>query len=254
VAPDVSERHEAASLARAERRARHLRGFTLSPLGNGQVRLHGLLDTEAAATVTAAIDPLSRPRPDDPRTAAQRRADALLDVCQRVLVDSELPDSGGDRPQVVVTMSYDALYDDLKTACLDNGERLTAEQARRIACDAQIVPAVLGGAGQVLDVGASRRTISGPLRRAVVLRDGGCAFPGCDRPARWCQAHHVVHWADDGPSTLDNAVLLCSYHHRSVHHHGWEVRLGADRRPEFIPPPHIDPHRRPRRNPYHHRE
>lgn len=136
---------------------------------------------------------------------------------------------------------------------LHSGQRLTAGQVRRLACDAQVLPAVLGGEGQVLDVGQSRRLINGPLRRALVLRDGGCAFPGCDRPARWCHGDHIRSWVDGGPTALDNAVLLCGRHHRLVHAGDWVVRLGHDSRPEFVPPAYVDPHRRPRRNSYHRR-
>ncbi|WP_160312719.1 HNH endonuclease signature motif containing protein [Jiangella alkaliphila] len=86
---------------------------------------------------------------------------------------------------------------------------------------------------------------------ALVARDKGCAFPGCSRPAAWTQAHHVKHWADGGATDLNNLVLLCGHHHRSVHHRGWTVRVGADGQPEFLPPPWIDPGRQPRRNTYH---
>ncbi|MFD0820970.1 HNH endonuclease signature motif containing protein, partial [Micromonospora zhanjiangensis] len=138
-------------------------------------------------------------------------------------------------------------------AVLDTGEAITAAAARRLACDAGIVPAVLAGAGQVLDLGRQRRLFSGPLRRALVLRDGGCAFPGCDRPPRWTDGHHIVHWADGGETSLANAVLLCRYHHRVVHRGEWQVRLGADGLPEFLPPAWLDQTRRPRRNRYHRR-
>ncbi|HEX8627445.1 MAG TPA: HNH endonuclease, partial [Catenuloplanes sp.] len=136
---------------------------------------------------------------------------------------------------------------------LDTGDLLTPTQVRRMACDAQILPAVLGGQGQVLDVGQTRRLFTGPLRRALVLRDRGCAFPGCDRPPRWCDGHHIDSWVDGGPTSLSNAVLLCRHHHRVIHHTRWTVRLGHDGLPEFIPPQFIDPHQRPRRNTYHHR-
>ncbi|MET7672719.1 HNH endonuclease signature motif containing protein, partial [Micromonospora luteifusca] len=81
----------------------------------------------------------------------------------------------------------------------------------------------------------------------------GCAFPGCDRPPRWCDAHHIHHWADGGTTNLDNAVLLCAYHHRHLHHSDWTVRLGGDGHPEFIPPAWLNPEQVPRRNHYHRR-
>ncbi|MBA2640533.1 MAG: HNH endonuclease, partial [Nocardioidaceae bacterium] len=85
-------------------------------------------------------------------------------------------------------------------------------------------------------------------RRAVEVRDIGCAFPGCTRPADWTNVHHIVHWVDGGPTTLDNGVLLCGTHHRTIHRGDWHVQLGTHRKPEFLPPPWIDPDRTPLRN------
>jgi hypothetical protein len=99
-----------------------------------------------------------------------------------------------------------------------------------------------------LDVGREQRTVTAGQWAALVVRDRGCAFPGCTRPAEWCIAHHIVHWADGGPTDLDNLVLLCGYHHRVVHHSGWQVIMAADRHPQFLPPPWVDPDQTPRRN------
>ncbi|MFL6131015.1 MAG: HNH endonuclease signature motif containing protein [Mycobacteriales bacterium] len=112
---------------------------------------------------------------------------------------------------------------------------------------------MLGGAGQPLDLGRSRRLFTGPLRRALVLRDRGCAFPGCDRPPGWCEAHHIRHWAAGGKTSLGNGVLLCGTHHRLIERGDWQVRLAADGYPDFHPPPWIDPDGRPRRNHLHDR-
>ncbi|NUT34395.1 MAG: HNH endonuclease, partial [Hamadaea sp.] len=96
-----------------------------------------------------------------------------------------------------------------------------------------------------------RRLIDGPLSRALVLRDRGCAFPGCDRPARWCHGHHIDSWADGAPTSLANSVLLCGHHHREIHHGHWQVRIAADGHPEFTPPTYVDPARKPIRNTLH---
>jgi hypothetical protein len=120
---------------------------------------------------------------------------------------------------------------------------------RKLACDAQVIPALLGSDGQPLDLGRSTRTFTAAQRRALGLRDGpGCAFPGCDRPIAWCDAHHIVHWSDGGHTDLTNGVLLCAHHHTLIHHGDWTVRITACGRPEFLPPTWIDPQRRPRRN------
>ena len=123
---------------------------------------------------------------------------------------------------------------------------------RRMACDAAVLPAVLNGGGQVLDVGRTRRLFTGPLRRALAIRDRGCAFPGCDRPVRWTDGHHIISWLNGGTTDVDNGVLVCRVHHGLVHDaNGWRVRLGTDKLPEFIPPPWIDPDQRPLRNTRH---
>jgi hypothetical protein len=180
----------------------------------------------------------------------------LVEVCRLVLAGGELPDNGGDRPQVVVTVPFDPLRHAFGAGVVDTGDRLSADTARRLACDARILPAVLDGAGHPLDLGRERRLFTGPLRRALVLRDGGCAFPGCDRPPRWCDGHHVIHWADGGATSLANAVLLCGHHHRLIHdpRAGWAVHLAADARPTFVPPAWLDPRRLPRRNAFHLRQ
>jgi hypothetical protein len=251
VDPERADADLEESLRREERRAQRRRAFTLSTPFEGSVRVSGYLPVEYAAVVRAALDPLCAPRPGDDRTPAQQRADALVEVCRLALGSTGLPDNGGDRPQIAVTMAYDTVSGELGRARLDTGEPLSAEAARRIACDAHIVPVMLGGQGQILDVGRSKRVATGALRRALVVRDQGCTFPDCDRPPRWCAAHHLRHWADGGPTDLDNLALLCGEHHRLVHEGDWEVRQAPDKRPEFIPPAEIDPARAPRRNIFH---
>ena len=212
VAPELAEDRLRKDLERAERSAHQRRDFTLSPYGEGEYRVRGVLDAEMAAIVNAALDPLSAPRKPTPtaagafdevdvldrparsplpepdlRSAGARRADALIEVCRRVLDAGELPDNGGEKPHLVVTLSWQQLRDQVGAGLLDTGDLLTPATIRRLACDALVIPAVLGGDGQVLDVGRARRLIDGPLRRALVLRDHGCSFPGCDRPARWCR-------------------------------------------------------------------
>ncbi|MCG5440032.1 HNH endonuclease signature motif containing protein [Micromonospora foliorum] len=251
VAPDAAAQ---AALDAEARRAAHDLHLTLSEQTDGRLRLTGTLDTETAALLRAAIDPLTTPSgPDDTRSPGQRRHDALAEVCRLTLRTGELPDNGGDSAQIVITTTYDALTAKLAAGTLDTDLSLTPDTVRRLACDATILPAVLGGTGQPLDVGRQRRLITGPLRRALVLRDRGCAFPGCDRPPRWCHAHHIQHWADGGPTSLTNAVLLCGHHHRHLHHSDWTVQLAGDGHPEFIPPTWLDPEQLPRRNHYHRR-
>ncbi|MDQ3989724.1 MAG: HNH endonuclease, partial [Actinomycetota bacterium] len=135
-----------------------------------------------------------------------------------------------------------------RTALLDFGGPLSPADLRMLACDACVVPVVLGGEGQPLDVGRAQRTIPTPLRRAVAARDRGCAFPGCDRPPSWCEVHHIIAWAHHGLTAVHNLVMLCLVHHRLLHRPGWTVRI-HDGHPEFTPPAWIDPQRTPRRKP-----
>ncbi len=154
----------------------------------------------------------------------------------------------------MVTADFDVLKQQLGAGRLDTGESVSPAMVRLLACDARILPLVLGGAGQVLDAGRSRRLVTGPLRRALVVRDGGCTFPGCDRPPRWCDAHHITPWSEGGATALDNLALLCGFHHRAIHDdNGWRIRLGVDQHPEFLPPSWIDPERAPKTNRYHRR-
>jgi hypothetical protein len=255
VAPEVAEEADRKALEAEEARAERERFFTMTPeRAGGGVRLNGRLTAEGAAIVRAAIDPLCAPAAGDPRNAGQRRADALVDICRLALATEKLPDNGGDRPQVVVTTDFDILKQQIGYGTLDNGDRVTPETCRRMACDARLLPVVMSGPGQPLDVARTKRLITGALRLALVARDRGCAFPGCDRDARWCDGHHVTPWWAGGPTSLNNSVLVCPFHHAELHKKdGWVVYIATDGLPTFIPPPHVDPQQRPRRNRYHRR-
>ena len=229
----------------------------------GLTRIDGHLDDLGVAALRAVIDPLAAPHPGtggvpDPRPAALRRAQALVDAAGFVLTHGSgthgvLPEQGGQRPHVTVTLDWDVLHHTAGAAVLDSGTTLSVAQTRRLLCDAEVLPAVLGGAGVPLDLGRTARTFPPALRRAIALRDRGCAFPGCDRPPAWTDAHHVKWWVRDlGTTDLNNGVLLCTFHHTEIHRGEWEVRIAADGHPEFLPPPWIDPHRAPRRNTVHH--
>jgi hypothetical protein len=220
---------------------------------DGGVELAGWLDREAAEIVRSALSPLAAPRPStdtevDLREASQRDADALVELAQRALTEGELPTEGGERPQVVVTVSLPVLQGRIGMGSLALGGPVNADVARRIACDAEIIPVVLGSRGEPLDVGRASRTVPTAIRRAVILRDGGCAFPGCSVPARWSDIHHVVHWADHGPTSVGNCVALCGRHHRLLHHSDWRIDM-ASGIPEFHPPAWLGG--LPRRNPLH---
>jgi uncharacterized protein DUF222 len=223
---------------------------------DGGLALKGHLGAEGAALLTSVLSPLAKPRPSaegvpDQRTQAERQGDALVEVLRLAASNPDLPAEAGERPTVVVTMPLATLQDQLGAALLGDAALIPPSMARRLACDCAIIPAVLGSAGEPLDVGRKTRTAPAALRRALVLRDRGCAFPGCTIPARWCDAHHVHHWADGGSTCLENMVLLCGTHHDLIHHSTWTIQISGEGLPEFIPPPFIDREQRPRRNPVH---
>ncbi len=225
------------------------RELSLARGPDGMTMIRGRLDAEGAAVLRCALDPFTAPAPStadgpDPRSPARRQADGLIELARRALTAGDLPETGGQRPQVTVTLDWETLRTRLGAAELGWGGPVTPESARRIACDAQLIPVLLGTAGQPLDVGRASHTIPVGIRRALVARDRGCAFPGCDRPAAWCDGHHIEHWADGGPTAITNLVLLCGHHHRTIHHHDWQVRLDQGL-PVFLPPPWIDPDQTP---------
>ena len=126
---------------------------------------------------------------------------------------------------------------------------VTAATIRKIACDADIIPVLLGSQGRILDIGRTTRIFPPHLRKAITARDQGCAFPGCTIPAPWCEAHHITYWSRGGTTCADNGVLLCSHHHHLIHKEHWTIQPRAGI-PWFIPPPHLDPRQQPRRNHY----
>jgi len=254
--PDAADAEEEARLLAQERRARRRRGFTGLVDSDGGVRIRGGLPEADWAVITTALSPLAAPRPTaadgpDARTGAQRNADALVELARRQLAAGDLPDDGGEPPQVVLTTTIDAVRDGDGHARLDDGTRLSTETARRMICGAILVQVLLDRAGVPLSVGRRERLFKRGIRRALAARDRGCAFPGCDRPVAWCEAHHIIAWQDGGGTSLDNGVLLCGHHHRLIHRGHWHIRLAADSHPEFLPPPWIDPDRRPLRNRAH---
>jgi hypothetical protein len=249
-----------AALERDEARRFDRQEFTLVHGLDGARTPRGMFTPEAGALIDAALDAVSAPRPaadgtPDPRSPARRRADGLLELLQIAAGAPEMPEAGGEPVTVVVTTPLAVLEDRLhdagpEGAVLEDGSPISPESARRLACDAFLIAAVLGTTSEILDIGRLARAVPRPMRRALIARDRGCAFPGCGRPPRWCHAHHIVHWAMGGSTSLQNLVLLCGHHHRVIHHDGWSVHIGEDGLPVFTPPRWIDPDQRPR--PAHH--
>ncbi|CAO5232516.1 HNH endonuclease signature motif containing protein [Frankia sp. AgKG'84/4] len=228
--------------------------FTDTP--QGTTLIYGELDAEGAALLRSALDGLAAPQPaengtPDRRGSARRRADALIELVSRAVGAGAVPASGGIRPQLVVTVPWATLVErGVEVAETSWGLPLPRGALRRLSCDAEVVRILVDPHGVPLDVGRTTRTIPPALRRALAVRDRGCVFPGCDRPPSWCEGHHVIHWLFSGVTALHNLVLLCGDHHRRVHHDGWDITFDEHQRPQLIPPYRVDPHRRPRHNPY----
>lgn len=231
VAPEVDAvEHELANLDAQRKRAWSARSFRMTPDGEGSVLLRGqlpALEGEALQKLIASYSMSNRQAMEhaadrhDPaglRTFEQRTADGLIAwVAANSGSGSASTASRRQRSTVLVTMSYDALTSRQEQAgYLPGGEALSAGELRRLLCDAGVMPVVLGGASQPLDVGREQRLVTPDLRRALELRDGGCAFPGWEVPSYSCEAHHIVPWYTGGPTALENLVLLCPHHHGTV--------------------------------------
>ena len=191
--------------------------------GMAEYRLR--LDPEGKEVLEAVIGALSAPKPtpecSDLRSSDQRRGEALIEVCRRAAA------AGGAAPvttkaQVYVTISFDDLVNQTGAGTsLLTGQLLAPETIRRMACDATIIPIVLGTDSEILDVGRARRLFPPGILRAMWLRDKGCTIAGCTAPPHWADAHHLVHWIDGGQTSLTNGALLCGRHHTIAHQRGW---------------------------------
>jgi hypothetical protein len=216
------------------------------------VRVDGMLDPETGETVLTAlravVDAETRGRSKDDvddRSPAQRRADTLGDVCRQWLDRPDRPAVGGERPHLTVMVSASALTgsDESGVCEMDHVGPIAIGTARRLACDASVRRVVLSKRSEPLDVGRRSKVVPPSMPRAVIVRDRRCRFPGCDRPHTWCDAHHIVHWTDGGPTALSNLILLCRQHHHAIH--AGRARLELDdglpvfRRPDGSPLEHL---------------
>jgi hypothetical protein len=224
------------------------------PAANGMVRLLWDMPPATAGLVKTAVDAVVGEqyraardgRLDDVRTLEQRRADAAEHLFHHL---ATCKGNGGDLPAatMVVRLSLDNLRSGFGTASIDGiQETISIGTARRLAADAELIPMVLGGTGEILDTGRARRLFSRTQRLALMERDDGCAFAGCTSPPAYADAHHIQWWSHGGTTDLANGVMLCGFHHHRVHDDGWEIRI-RDGIPYFIPPPWVDPDRRARR-------
>jgi Domain of unknown function (DUF222) len=225
VAPEISDEADRTALEREEQRAAERTRLTLTPLGDGTTRLGGRISDAAAGRLRSYLEAFASPRrtateADGERIPTPRLLGLALTDLLEALPAQVLPAHGGTATTVTVHLNLDQLTAELVKAgiaTLDTGDVITASQARRLACQAKILPAVLGGKSEVLDLGRSRRLHSAAQRKAIRLQHTQCQAAGCTVPAAWCETHHPHAWSAGGSTDLDNAALLCSHHHHRAH-------------------------------------
>jgi hypothetical protein len=244
VCPQAAEDAEGAKLAKEDAEARRTAYLSLRDNGDGTSSGRFKLPTLHAALLKKALEALTSPRRIgkgrvDPETGKKLAHSTLLghglmDLVEHHLDLASLPGSHGSPFTLVVTMTLQSLLEGTATATLEGGERISAGQARRLACHAGIIPLVLGGDSMPLDVGREQRLHTRYQRIAANHRHQGCAARNCDRPPSWVEFHHEIAWADGGHTDLEHALPLCPpHHHMADHPHTWQMTRHPDRSVHF---------------------
>ncbi|MBS2937715.1 DUF222 domain-containing protein [Nocardioides sp. J2M5] len=243
VAPEVGESAEADALEAEERRAEESVSFSMSDDGEGRCHGRFTVPSPVGAVLRRILLALANPaRHTDAdlrdeagvwKPSRRRMGEAFVEYVERYPTDAA-PQTAGVNATVVVTLTLRDLLGDRGVALLDDGTRMSAAQARRLACEAGVIPVVLGGDGQVLDLGRTRRLFSKAQRIALGLRDGGCTARGCETTASGCHAHHDDPWSNGGTTDLANGRLLCPRHHRLAHDPRYAKTIHADNQVTFV--------------------
>jgi len=255
IAPEVAEEADRCAVERLDAEQRRDRYFSWRQDFDGAWLFQGKLGTVAGQQLISVLRSLVAGQSSAAAlvgvelSRGQATADALVVLAEHFAGCQSLPTVGGECARVTVNIDYDVLCGKLGTATLINTETgntdtpITAQEARRIACDAMLLPIVLNGNSEPLDVGREKRLFSSTLRQVPINRDRGCAFPGCDRGPAECEGHHILSWRAGGETSLRNGVLLCTYHHHLVEpdpnappDSQWQIQLDAHGDPEFDSP------------------
>jgi hypothetical protein len=225
-APDTCEEAEGRALEREERRAAAVTSLSIRRLGDGTTRLAGRLPDAVADRLRTYLDAYTSPRHrgvgEGDQVPPRRRLGEAFGAFLEAADPDRMPLHGGDATTVLVTIDLETLKSRLAGVGLVGEEPISAGHVRRLACTAEIIPIVLGGKSEVLDLGRSRRLFSSAQRKAMAVRDRRCRAENCEIPAAWCEAHHAAkQWNENGRTDLKDGVLLCSFHHHRAHDRGW---------------------------------
>ena len=215
------------------------RRLSLSTGEDGSLLLSGVLDTVGGAALRTGLEPLAhKSGAHDDRDRERRLADALVDLSMHALDSGLIPQQASQRTHLQVTTSLETLLGlpGAPAAEMEFSLPISSKTVERLACDCSITRILLGSDSMVIDVGRAKRVVSGPSRKALNARDGHCTWTGCERPATWTSAHHLVHWIHGGAGDLPNLTLLCYRHHWMVHEGNWQLVRSDDGRILTIPP------------------
>lgn len=263
LARQVRDQIDEAGITDREGQRRAARSLRLVTQADGMTRLVWVMDPETAATVTDLYDRATSPRRGGPRFVSgddATTAERILgddrsveqfasDTFAQLLRHGAAADStqllGSGAPVVRILVSADALHAGTGHGYIDGQtDPINITTVERLVCAGTTQTVTVDRAGSPLDVGREHRLYTARQRSALTARDGGCMFPDCDRPASWCESHHIAHWTrDTGRTDLADGILLCRHHHLLLHNNGWEIRRrGTDY--WLTPPPTIDPEQR----------
>ena len=224
LAPEIAEEADYQRLLAEEEAASAATRLTMRRRGDGSTDIHARVPDATAARLSTFLNAYTAPRRrhDDRLPIERLRGVGFVALLENIPTDS-LPRHGGVATTLMVIVDHERLVSGVGVATTSTGEPMTVGQARRLACQAGILPVVLGGKSEILDLGRTRRLVSDAIRKALNLRDRGCTETGCGMPAEFCEAHHIVPWSRGGKTSLADTKLLCSFHHHRAHDPAWQV-------------------------------
>ena len=230
-AQSIRHSYRPESVVGEESRQRDQRDLRLASSLGGMVFMRGSAHPEGGALIDAALSALAaKTGPADLRSRGQRYYDALETLCRAFLDSGKLPACGGVKAHLTVVVDLPALLGapGARMADLGYAGQISGEAARRLSCDAAVSRVITDGPSHILDAGRTVRTVTPAQRRALVVRDRGCVFPGCGAAPDRCEAHHLIHWARNGNTNLAAMGLACGFHHWLVHEGGWTLTRNSE--------------------------